>query len=94
MALATNSGLPTGRRPDQALGQHDHAQRARATARYSGGICLQGGQADGQGRLSVTKNKIVANGGVGLCRHPEGFNMRISLSKNKIKKNSDGNNAW
>jgi hypothetical protein len=59
-----------------------------------GGICLQGGQADGAGRLSVTRNKIVANGGFGLCRHPEGFNMQLSLSKNTIRDNTDGDSAW
>jgi hypothetical protein len=94
MALATNSGLPTV--ADQIkLSGNTITRNGQSNGPFlRGGICLQGGQADGQGRLSVTKNKIVANGGVGLCRHPEGFNMRISLSKNKIKNNSDGNNAW
>ena len=94
MALATNSGLPAV--ADQIkLSGNTITRNGQSNGPFlRGGICLQGGQADGQGRLSVTKNKIVANGGVGLCRHPEGFNMRITLSKNKIKDNADGNNAW
>lgn len=59
-----------------------------------GGICLEGGQADGKGRLGVTSNQILGNGGWGLCRHPEGFDMQITLSGNTISGNTDGASQW
>jgi hypothetical protein len=94
LALATNFGLPTVADQIKLSGNTITRNGQSSGPFLHGGICLQGGQADGEGRLSVTKNRITANDGFGLCRHPEGFNMRISLSKNKIKNNSDGNNAW
>lgn len=94
LALATNSGLPLV--ADQLkLTQNTITRNGASNGPFlRGGICLQGGQADGNGRLSVTSNKITKNGGWGLCRHPEGFNMKISLSKNKIKDNTAGDSQW
>jgi hypothetical protein len=59
-----------------------------------GGICLHGGQADGNGRLMVSTNEIALNGGFGLCNHPEGNSLQISLSGNTIHDNTDGESAW
>lgn len=94
MALATNSGLPTV--ADQIkLSGNTITRNGQSNGPFlRGGICLQGGQADGQGRLSVVKNQIVANGGFGLCRHPEGFTMQVSLAKNTVRDNTDGDSAW
>ena len=73
MALATNSGLPTV--ADQIkLSGNTITRNGQSNGPFlRGGICLQGGQADGQGRLSVTKNKIVANGGCRALPAPRGL---------------------
>jgi hypothetical protein len=94
MALATNSGLPLV--ADQIKLSANTITRNGASSGpfLRGGICLQGGQANGNGRLTVTSNQIVANEGFGLCRHPEGFNMNISLSNNVLRDNTDGDSAW
>jgi parallel beta helix pectate lyase-like protein len=94
MALATNFGLPTVADKIKLAGNTITRNGQSSGPFLRGGICLQGGQANGSGRLSVTSNQIVANGGFGLCRHPEGFNMQISLSKNMVRDNSDGDSAW
>jgi hypothetical protein len=54
-----------------------------------GGVCLQGGQAGGDGQLSVTNNQITNNIGYGLCT--TGYNMQVSYSGNTISGNSSGN---
>jgi hypothetical protein len=59
-----------------------------------GGICLHGGQADGNGRLMVSTNEIALNGGFGLCNHPEGNSLKISLSDNRIHGNTEGDSSW
>jgi Right handed beta helix region len=94
MALATNFGLPTV--ADQIkLSGNTITRNGQSDGPFlRGGICLQGGQADGKGQLSVTTNQIIGNGGYGLCRHPDGFNMQISLSGNTIRDNTDGDSAW
>jgi hypothetical protein len=53
-----------------------------------GGICLQGGQADGNGHLSVTNDQITNNVGYGLCT--TGFTMKVSYSGNTISGNTSG----
>jgi hypothetical protein len=53
-----------------------------------GGICLQGGQAGGNGHLSVTNDQITNNTGYGLCT--TGYNMQLTLSGNTISGNSSG----
>ncbi len=94
MALATNFGLPAVADQIKLEGNTITRNGQSSGPFLRGGICLQGGQADGNGRLSVTSNQIVANGGFGLCRHPEGFNMQIAISKNTIRDNTDGDSAW
>lgn len=94
MALATNAGLPVVADRITIKGNTIVRNGASSGPFLRGGICLQGGQADGNGHLTVSKNTINRNGGWGLCRHPDGFDMRISLSKNKIQNNSDGQSQW
>jgi hypothetical protein len=60
-----------------------------------GGICLQGGQADGLGRLTVTSNTITNNGGYGLCKHPfDSYQMQLTLSGNVFAGNELGDSEW
>ena len=94
LALATNTGLPTV--ADQIVidGNSITQNGVSGGPFLRGGICLQGGQADGNGHLGVTSNQILNNGGWGLCKHPEGFNMRITLSGNTISGNTDGDSQW
>jgi Right handed beta helix region len=94
MALATNAGLPAV--ADQiTLSGNAIAHNGQSSGPFlRGGICLQGGQADGQGRLTVISNQIVGNGGYGLCRHPEGFTMQITLDRNVLRDNADGDSEW
>lgn len=94
MALATNSGLPLVADRITLSGNTISRNGASSGPFLRGGVCLQGGQADGNGHLLVKNNKIVDNGGWGLCRHPDGFTMLISLSKNKLRGNSDGDSQW
>ncbi len=54
-----------------------------------GGVCLQGGQADGNGHLSMTNNQITNNVGYGLCT--TGYNMQVTVSGNTISGNTSGN---
>jgi parallel beta helix pectate lyase-like protein len=57
-----------------------------------GGVCLQGGQAGGQGRLSVTSNQITNNVGFGLCTTDNPLRMQVTLSPaNTVSGNTDPN---
>jgi parallel beta helix pectate lyase-like protein len=94
LALATNAGLPavadgitiTGNRITRNAASHGPFLR--------GGICLQGGQADGRGHLAVSGNTITYNGGYGLCKDPAGYRMLITLGPNVIYGNESGNSQW
>lgn len=94
LALETNAGLPavadgialTGNRITRNASSHGPFLR--------GGICLQGGQADGHGHLAVSGNTITYNGGYGLCKAPDGFQMQITLGQNTIYGNESGNSQW
>jgi hypothetical protein len=94
LALALNDGLPFV--ADQiTLTQNLISANAKTYGPFlRGGVCLQGGQADGKGRLAVTSNQIVDNGGFGLCKHPDGFVMQITLSKNVFARNELGDSQW
>ena len=55
-----------------------------------GGVCLQGGQADGHGHLSVTNNQITNNTGHALCTTDSPIKMLTTISGNTISGNSSG----
>ena len=55
-----------------------------------GGVCLQGGQAGGNGHLSVTNNQITNNNGYGLCTTDSPLRMQVTLSGNTVSGNSSG----
>jgi len=59
-----------------------------------GGVCLQGGQSDGQGTLRLVANEIVGNGGYGLCSDESGYAMQIALLCNVIHDNAYGDSQW
>jgi hypothetical protein len=59
-----------------------------------GGVCLQGGQHDGQGLVRLLANEISGNGGYGLCSDATGFKMVLSMACNDVHDNSDGNSQW
>lgn len=59
-----------------------------------GGVCLQGGQSDGRGRLNLTGNEIVGNGGWGLCTQGPLAGMEITLACNQVSDNAAGDSQW
>ena len=94
LALATNAGLPAVA-DGIALTDNRITRNASSHGPFlRGGICLQGGQADGRGHLTVSGNTITYNGGYGLCKHPAGYHMQITLGPNTIYGNESGNSQW
>ena len=95
LALALNDGLPYT--ADQiTLTQNVISANAKTYGPFlRGGVCIQGGQADGKGRLAVTSNQIVDNGGWGLCKHPnDGYVMQVTLANNVFSGNELGDSEW
>jgi hypothetical protein len=95
LALSTNEGLPIV--ADQiTITQNLISANAKSYGPFlRGGICLQGGQVDGLGQLTVTANQIVDNGGYGLCKHPfDGYTMQLTLAANVFARNELGDSEW
>jgi hypothetical protein len=92
--LTTKSGSPTTADGIVVSRNTIVGNGAGAGPPLRGGICLHGGQADGNGRLIVSTNEISLNGGFGLCNHPEGNSLKISLAGNTIHGNTDGASNW
>jgi hypothetical protein len=95
LALSTNEGLPTV--ADQlTVTENTISDNAKSYGPFlRGGICLQGGQADGHGQLTVTTNTITDNGGYGLCKHPfDGYTMQLAVSGNVFGGNELGDSEW
>jgi hypothetical protein len=95
LALSTNDGLPVV--ADQiTVTQNLISANARSYGPFlRGGICIQGGQANGLGQLTVTANQIVDNGGYGLCKHPfDGYTMQLTLAANVFARNELGDSEW
>jgi parallel beta helix pectate lyase-like protein len=95
LALSTNDGLPIV--ADQiTLTQNLISANAKVYGPFlRGGVCLQGGQADGLGTLTVSSNQIVDNGGWGLCKHPfDGFTMQTTVFGNVFARNELGDSEW
>ncbi len=95
LALALNDGLPYVA-DGITLTQNVISANAKTLGPFlRGGVCLQGGQADGNGHLAVTANQIVDNGGFGLCKHPtDGFVMQVTVKKNVFARNELGDSEW
>ena len=86
LALSTNDGLPVGRRPITRHAEPDQRNAKSYGPFLRGGICIQGGQANGHGQLTVTANQIVDNGGYGLCKHPfDGYTMQLTVSGQRLR---------
>jgi hypothetical protein len=94
LALMTNWGSPKTADGIVVSGNTITGNGAGGGPPLRGGICLHGGQADGNGRLMVSTNEIALNGGFGLCNHPEGNSLQISLSGNTVHGNTDGESNW
>jgi hypothetical protein len=95
LALSTNDGLPIV--ADQiTLTQNLISANAKSYGPFlRGGVCLQGGQADGLGQLTVTANQVVDNGGWGLCKHPfDGYTMQTTVFGNVFARNELGDSEW
>jgi len=94
LALVTHGG-PPGVADQIDLTGNTITRNGSATGAFlRGGVCLQGGQSDGRGRLSLVGNEIVSNGGWGLCSDGSGFRMQITLACNAIHGNSYGESRW
>ncbi len=94
LALVTPSGRPGIADQITLSGNTITGNGASSGSFLRGGVCLQGGQVDGHGRLSLIANEIAGNGGWGLCSDPSGFDMQITLLCNVIHDNADGENRW
>jgi len=94
IALVTASGLP--RVASQiTLAANTIAFNSVTTGEFlRGGVCLQGGESDGQGTLRLIANEIAHNGGYGLCSDATGFDMRVALACNRLHDNTDGESQW
>jgi hypothetical protein len=95
LALSTNAGLPTVA-DELTVTENTISNNAKSYGPFlRGGICIQGGQADGLGRLTVTSNTITDNGGYGLCKHPfDGYRMQLTLAGNVFAGNELGDSEW
>jgi parallel beta helix pectate lyase-like protein len=95
LALSTNEALPTVA-DEITVTENTITDNAKSYGPFlRGGICLQGGQADGLGRLTVTTNTITDNGGYGLCKHPfDGYTMQLTVSGNVFAGNELGDSEW
>jgi hypothetical protein len=95
LALSTNDGLPTVA-DDLTVTQNTITNNAKSSGPFlRGGICLQGGQADGRGRLTVTANTVTDNGGYGFCKHPfDGYTLQLTISGNVFARNELGDSEW
>jgi hypothetical protein len=95
LALSTNEALPTVA-DEITVTENTISGNATGYGPFlRGGICLQGGQADGLGRLTVTANTVTDNGGWGLCKHPfDGYTMQLTVSGNVFARNELGDSEW
>jgi hypothetical protein len=94
IALVTATGPPKVAR-QITLSANTIAFNSVTTGEFlRGGVCLQGGQSDGQGTLRLVANEIANNGGYGLCSDAAGFDMRVALSCNRLHDNADGESQW
>ena len=94
LALVTSSGLPGVADQIKLSGNSITGNGVGSGPFLRGGVCLQGGQSDGRGNLSLIANEIAGNGGWGLCSEAGGFDMQIALSCNLIHDNADGDSQW
>ena len=94
IALVTRSGPPKIASEIDLSGNAITSNSVMTGQFLRGGVCLQGGQADGQGTLSLVANEISGNGGYGLCSDATGFDMQIALWCNRVHGNGDGDSQW
>jgi hypothetical protein len=94
-ALSTNESLPTVA-DDLTLTGNTITDNAHSNGPFlRGGVCLQGGQKDGQGHLAVTNNTVTNNGGYGFCKHPfDGYNLLLTVLGNVFSGNELGDSEW
>jgi hypothetical protein len=95
LALSTNEALPTV--ADLiTVTENTISNNAKNYGPFlRGGICIQGGQANGLGQLAVTSNTITDNGGYGLCKHPfDGYTMQLTVTANVFAGNQYGDSEW
>jgi hypothetical protein len=91
LALDLNGTLPTVA-DEIVLDSNTITGNGRSSGPFlQGGVCLQGGQAGGQGHLSVTANQITNNTGYALCTTDSPIKMLTTISGNTISGNSSGN---
>ena len=91
LALAPNAGPPADAGPIEILRNRIEGNGTKDTPPVRGGIIVEGGQADGKGRVTIVGNEIRANAGYGLGGHPTtGTTMVIDARDNVFAGNSDG----
>lgn len=93
LALVTRNGWP-GIADQITLSENTITRNGVLSGGYlRGGVCLQGGQSDGLGSLSLIGNEIAGNGGWGLCSDGV-WDMRVTLMCNLIHDNVSGDDQW
>lgn len=93
LALVTSSGWP-GVADQITLSGNSITRNGVLSGGYlRGGVCLQGGQSDRHGSLSLIGNEIAGNGGWGLCSDGV-WDLRVTLMCNLIHDNADGDDQW
>jgi hypothetical protein len=91
LALAPNEGAPAEAGPIEILGNRIEGNGTKETPPVRGGIIVEGGQADGKGRVTIAGNEIRGNAGYGLGGHPaSGTTMVIDAHDNVFAGNTAG----
>jgi hypothetical protein len=91
LALAPNDAPPAEAGPIEILGNRIEGNGTKETPPVRGGIVVEGGQADGKGRVTIAGNEIRGNAGYGLGGHPTfGTTMVIDAHDNLFVGNAAG----
>jgi hypothetical protein len=91
LALTPNDGPPTEAGPIEILRNRIDGNGTKETPPVRGGIVVEGGQADGKGRVTIAANEIRGNAGYGLGGHPTtGTTMVIDAHDNVFARNAAG----
>ena len=91
LALTPNDGAPAEAGPIEILRNRIEGNGTKETPPVRGGIIVEGGQADGKGRVTIAGNEIRGNLGYGLGGHPTaGTTMVIDARDNVFAGNGEG----
>lgn len=91
LTLTPNDGPAAEAGPVAILRNRIEGNGTKETPPVRGGIIVQGGQADGKGRVTIAGNEIRDNAGYGLAGHPTiGTTMILDAHDNLFSGNAAG----